>query len=212
MKIAIIGANGRSGQACVEAVLKAGFKVRAGVYHRSTLGPQANLEIIQVDGTKREDIVRLLEDCEAVVSLIGHIKGSPEFIQTDTTKNILEEMRAHGITRLISLTGTGVRQPGDKPSFIDRLLNVSIATIDPARIKDGIRHAELIVQSETDWTIIRVLKLGNGKATTYSLSTTGPARLLTSRATVADVIVDILRHNSHIREAPIISTGRKTDL
>ena len=56
--------------------------------------------------------------------------------------------------RLISLTGTGVRFPGDKITLIDRILNLSISIIDPKRIKDGKNHVTLLKNSDLDWYVM----------------------------------------------------------
>ena len=59
MKIAVIAANGRSGQAFVEAALKAGHSVNAGVRHISTLEPHPNLVITECDATNESQIKQL---------------------------------------------------------------------------------------------------------------------------------------------------------
>ena len=205
MRVAILGANGRSGKACVEAMLAAGHTIRAGIHSSRGTINQANIEYVPFDGTDPASVVELITGCDAVISLVGHIKGSPAFMQTDTIKNVITAMRDQHITRLISLTGTGVRFNGDTPSFIDRFLNLGIKLIDPKRINDGIRHAKIIRDSDIDWTIIRVLKLTNGRAQPYALTSGGPAQITTSRATVAQIIVDILQDEHYYKSAPIIS-------
>ena len=137
MKLAVIAANGRSGKIFVEHALAAGHSVRAGIHHANSLSPHAQLEVIPCDATSVDDLTKLLKDQDAAVSFIGHVKGSPPHVQTDAMQALVSVMRTRGVTRVISLTGTGVRFPGDKISMIDRLLNLSISIIDPARVKDG---------------------------------------------------------------------------
>lgn len=160
---------------------------------------------MQCDATKLEDVEALIKGCDVVVSLIGHIKGSPAFLQTSSTANILSAMKKQGVRRLLSLTGTGVRFEDDTPSFIDKLLNLSIKLIDPERIRDGIAHAEVIKESDTDWTILRVLKLTDLPMHVYELSTTGPARVLVSRQVVADALLRIINENAYSKHSPVIS-------
>ena len=207
--IAVLAANGRSGRLFVEAALKAGYTVKAGVHGQHDFLPNEQLIVIPVDGTKQADVDALVQGSDVVVSLIGHGPKSPATVQTDTIRNTVSAMQTHGVRRLISLTGTGVRIPGDKPSLIDRFANLAISIIDPERIKDGIAHVKLLQASDVDWTVVRVLKLGNGTTNgTVTFSTMGPAELLTPRTRVAYAIVQILNDDLFIKQAPII-TGVK---
>ncbi len=203
--IAVIAANGRTGSVFVGAALDAGYKVRAGVYGEHGFEPHKNLEIVNCNALDIRDVERLLIGADAVVSLVGHGKNSPEYLQTETISHVLAGMNAHGITRLISLTGTGVRFGEDKPSFGDKLANASIKLIDPARVRDGIVHADVMKNSQLDWTIIRVLKLTNGKHRgRVKFSLNGPAEYLTPRRRVAAAILQLLHENTYLRQAPII--------
>lgn len=208
MNVSVLAANGKSGSACVYALLEAGFRVRAGVRGRHDFTPDGQLDVVECDALNSDEVDRLIDGCDAVVSMIGHVPGSPSRLQTEAVSNVLVAMRKYGVTRLISLTGTGVRFDGDQPSIIDRLANSAIKFIDPDRISDGIEHAEVLKRSQLDWTIIRVLKLSNGQhrgGVRFSL--TGPAEFITPRRRVAAATVQLLKENIYIRQAPIITGG-----
>jgi hypothetical protein len=205
MHIAVIAAQGRSGQAFVRAALAAGHTVRAGVGATSPFQPHTLLTTMPCDATNESEVYELTRDVDAVVSLLGHVKGSKADVQTDAMRVVIAAMKRHKITRIVSLTGTGVRRLGDTPSLIDRLANLFIATIDPNRIRDGIKHAEVLDSSGLDVTIIRVLKLGSGGVKPFGLTLHGPAKLLTSRREVAAAIVDVLENNRYIGDYPVIS-------
>lgn len=209
MKIAVVAANGRSGQAFVKAALAAGHQIRAGIYSDAgNYKDTENIAYISCNATSQKDVTSLITGQDAVVSFIGHVPGSANDVQTDSIANIIKCMESMGINRLVSLTGTGVRFEGDKTSLIDKILNLSIRIIDPKRVNDGINHAQAIRQSSLDWTILRVLKLGNGNKSNYSLSSGGPAKILTSRHEVAMAVLEVLQQNSYIRQAPIVSKHR----
>lgn len=203
--IAVIAANGRSGRAFVDAALKAGYRVRAGVRGENSFSPQPNLTVVHCDANVKSDIRQLLDGADAVVSLVGHGRKSPPHLQTKTMQIVTQVMHDLGMKRLISLTGTGVRTPGDTPNMADKIGNAIITLIDPNRIADGIEHARVIEASDLDWTILRVLKLGNGSSTRkVQLSLHGPAELLTPRRRVARAIVQLIEEGSYIRQLPII--------
>ena len=205
MRIAVIAADGRSGRAFVETALAAGHTVRAGIRGSSPFTPQPELEFIQCDATNEAQVDELLQASDAVVSLIGHIRGSNRNVQTIATHTVLAVMQKRGIHRIVSLTGTGVRIPKDKYGIIDILANLFIAKIDPARIQDGIAHVKVLQESDADFTIVRVLKLTGGKERPFNLSDHGPAKYLTSRTEVAKAIVECLEDNRYIRAYPVIS-------
>jgi putative NADH-flavin reductase len=208
VKIAVIAANGRSGKIFVEEALKAGHSVRAGVHRIDTLTPHPHLTIVSCDATKQADLRTLFEGQEAVTSFLGHTNGSPRQMQTTAIQAAQAAMQECGIHRIVSLTGTGVRFPGDVITPLDRLLNFFITIIDPARIHDGRDHVEALKQSDLDWTVIRVLKLLNGPMRSFKLLGHGPTKWFVSRREVPHAVLEVLDHHSFIREAPIIGKER----
>ena len=209
MNIAVIAANGRSGKAFVVQALSAGHSVRAGVYNDNNLDDHPNLTVLDCDATNKDDLTNLIKGQDAVVSFIGHVKGSPAQVQTNAMRALVEAMKEQGVTRLVSLTGTGVRFPGDRITLMDRILNASISVIDPARIKDGKDHVVFLQQTDLDWTVIRVLKLQNVEPKPFTLKQNGPTKLYVGREEVASVVLEVLEQNTFIRQAPIISRNVK---
>jgi putative NADH-flavin reductase len=204
MRIAVIAANGRSGQAFVEAALTAGHSISAGVRGKSYLKSHPSLTVVECDATNEAQLENLLSGQEAVASFIGHVKGSEPNVQTIAIQKVVDVMKALGVKRLISLTGTGVRFPGDKISLIDRFLNLSISIIDPARVKDGKNHVEVLKASDLDWTVIRVLKLQNVPPKPFTLRENGPTKWYVGRQEVAQAVLQVLEQRSFVKQAPII--------
>lgn len=205
MNIAVIAANGRSGKAFVAEALAAGHSVKAGVHGSSDLQPHEQLAVVPCDATKEEDLRMLLEGQDAAVSFIGHVKGSPANVQTDAMNVLVRVMETLDVKRVVSLTGTGVRLPGDKISLVDRFLNFAVSVVDPARVNDGRNHVEVLKQSNLDWTVLRVLKLENIPPMPFTLREHGPTKWVVSRQDVAKAVLQVLEEASFIRQAPILS-------
>lgn len=204
MKIAVIGANGRSGQALVKRALNSGYEVRGGIRGESRLPDHPNLTIQQCDATNEDDVRQLLVGQDAVVSLIGHVRHSPKDVQSIAISNVIKVMKETGMTRLISMTGTGVRFPGDKVGLLGRLMNLILVVFAPPRVKDGRKHARLLQATDLEWTIIRVQKLQNSEPKPYTLREHGPTKFSVSREEVAVAILEVLERRSFIRQAPMI--------
>lgn len=205
MRIAVIAANGRLGKSFVAEALRSGHSVRAGVRDKHDFEPHANLQIVKCDATNADDLRLLCRDVDAVVSAIGHVKGSPAAVQTIATQQLILIMNELGLDRFVDVTGTGVRFDGDKISVVDRVLNSSIEMIDRNRIIDGRNHQEVLKNSNLRWTTIRVLKLQNSKPTPYTLRLHGPTKWYVARKEVAMAICEVLAQDSFIQQAPIIA-------
>ncbi len=205
MKIAVIAANGRSGQVFVERALAEGHEVRGGVLGHGYLPEHDRLTLIHCDATQPDDLRKLFTDQDAVVSLIGHTKDSLPEVQTKAMQKAVAVMDELGLKRLVSLTGTGVRFPDDKITLVDRVLTFGVRLVDPARLKDGRNHVKVLQESDLDWTVIRVLKLQNVSPKPFRLTEHGPTKGYVSREEVAGAILEVLGQHSFIKQSPIIS-------
>jgi putative NADH-flavin reductase len=205
MRIAVIAANGRLGTAFVEAALKAGHMVRAGVRGSHSFAVHPGLEVIECDATKPDELRALFANQDVVMSAIGHVKGSAPDVQTVATKAVVSVMNELNITRYVDVTGTGVRFAGDKVTLVDRFLNFGVGVADPARVKDGIDHQEVLKESDLDWTTVRVLKLQNVPKGSFSLQLHGPTKPYVGREEVAQALLQVIEKDSFIKQAPILS-------
>jgi len=208
MKVIIFGAAGRTGIELVHCARGHGFEVVAFAYRaRSNLCFPVDVAVKQGNALDYDSVRKAIRGSDAVISVLGHVKGSDPFMQTKGMVNIAKAMEETGIKRLLSLTGTGVRVKGDTPSISDRVLNLLVGMVDPERINDGVEHIQVLRKSNLDWTVVRVLKLGNSnrKINKYKLTAGGPAELLTSRKKAARVLVDLVNNKEYAGRLPIIS-------
>jgi putative NADH-flavin reductase len=205
MTIGVFGANGKTGVLLVKEALERGHKVIAGVRGKHAFKTSEFLEIVPCDILNPEQVNSVVEKSDVITSVVGHVKGSPEFVQSEGISNIINSIEKLNKKRLVSLTGTGVRFKNDKITLIDRILNISINLIDPKRIADGKKHVQIIKDTNLEWTIVRVLKLQNTKALKFTLTENGPTKIYTSRHEVATAIIDVLENETFIKKAPIIS-------
>ncbi len=208
MKICIFGADGRTGVEVVKYAKEKSYEVVAFVYsENSNKYLPEGIEIKKGDVMDYTKVVDAIKGSDAVISVLGHIKGSDPLMQTKGMENIVKAMKENGVRRVLSLTGTGARVAGDTPSLIDMLLNFIVKLVDPDRINDGVKHVQVLKSSGLDFTIVRVLKLSKSDESFngYKLTDGGPAELQTSRKKVAQVLVDLVSDNTYINKFPVIS-------
>ena len=117
-KVCVFGADGRTGKILVNKLIKRGdYEVIAAVYGTSK-GLLSGCNVVNCDIRNRDNVKRALKHVDIVISVVGHIKGSDTCFQTEGMKHVVSVMKEMGITRILSLTGTGVRVPGDTPPFL----------------------------------------------------------------------------------------------
>jgi len=207
--VTIFGASGRTGVLLVEGALRAGHQVKAFVRDPEKL-PLADtrLELVQGDAKNEADVARAAEGADAVLSALGHTKTSAKDIQTVATAYIIRAMKTAGVTRLISLTGAGVKAPQDQPKVIDRVFGVLLATFARSVIKDAEAHAELIRKSGLEYVLVRGPRLTDGPYTgSYKLGFIGKeSGTQASRADVADFMLKQLTSDAWLGKAPLVSS------
>lgn len=207
MIIALFGATGKTGRQFLQQALDQGHFVKALVRDPAKVSPHPNLTVVQGDVLSPGDVQRTVEGSDAAVSLFGHVKGSPDTLQTDGTRNIASAMKAAGVRKIISLSGGGLPFEKDKPKFPDRLIRGLMKLVVPTILKDAEAHAEVLRQSGLDWVIVRGPRLNDGPRTgAYRVSWVGVnASTKVSRADLADFILKQVESNSYLRQMPFVS-------
>jgi nucleoside-diphosphate-sugar epimerase len=204
MNIAVLGAHGKSGLVFVEAALEAGHSVRAGIRGANPFHEQQNLTVMQCDATDALATEQLVADQDVVVSLLGHRRGTQHDVQSQAMQTLINLHPKMTFAHVITLTGSGVRMPGDKVRAVDYLITYLLTRIDPQRMKDGAEHVALLQKSPLNFTVLRVFKLTGGALSTFSLSASGPVAYVTSRKTAAAAILRVLGSSEFIRQAPMV--------
>jgi len=207
--IALFGASGQTGQHFLDLALANGFKVKALVRNPKSISQNTtNLSVIMGDVLTIADVRQVVEGVDIVVSLFGHVKGSPEWLQTNGTKNIVLAMHENNVNRIISLSGGGLPFPEkDKPKFIDKLIRTIMKIAVPKILNDAIKHHEVLENSGLEWTIVRGPRLTNDlKTGSYHVGWVGvSASTKISRADLAHFIVSQVDDETYKFQMPFVS-------
>ncbi len=166
MKIALFGATGQTGIECLKQALRAGHTVVASARTPSKLDPyeDKNLQVIEGDVLNPEHPHQVVKDCDIVISLFGHVKDSPADVQTRGTLHIVKAMEKAGISRIISLSGGGLRYEKDQPKIMDKLIKGIMGIVARKILSDAENHAKVLKASGLEWCIVRGPQLKNGPA------------------------------------------------
>ena len=208
MKLTIFGAAGRTGILLVQQALDAGHDVVALVRTPSKLSiKNERLTVVQGDVANLADVENVVEGADAVLSVLGHVKGSAPDILTYAMHNIITAMDKYGVKRLVSMSGASIYAPQDKPKLVNRLIKLFTQAATGSLLQDGQQQLKVLQNSDVDWVIVRGPILTDGPHTgTYRVGWTGVnTGIRVSRADVADFTLKQVTDTTYLRQAPLIS-------
>jgi putative NADH-flavin reductase len=210
-KLLVIWASRGIGLETVKAALLAGHKVRALARSAASIPNQsAALDKVCGDALDSDTIRNTLQDVDVVIQTLG-VDIAPQAIFERTTlfsqstRILVDAMKAAGVKRLIAVTGLGA---GVSRGHGGLLYDAVIFPLLLKRVYDDKDVQEWVIRSSgLDWTIVRPGLLINGPIT-------GRYRVLTvpqdwrfgriSRADVADFIVRQIDDRALIGAAPLL--------
>ena len=208
-KIALFGATGKTGSEFLKLALDSGYLLKALVRNPAKVHlKHHSLEIIKGDVLNTNDVLKTVQGCDIVVSLFGHVKGSPEWLQTTGTRNIVAAMKQAGIQKIISLSGGGLPYPEkDKPKFADKAIRFIMKVAVPKVLNDAIEHKKVLENSGLKWIIVRGPMLTDGSKTgIYRVGWVGVnASTKIARADLADFILKQVEDESFVTQMPFVS-------
>jgi putative NADH-flavin reductase len=210
-KVLVIGASHGIGLETVRAALRAGHSVRALARSATTMPIQdANLDQVSGNALDRDTIWNALQDVDVVIQTLGVdfsaraiFEGTTLF--SESTRTLVDAMKAAGVKRLITVTGLGA---GDSRGHGGLLYDAVVFPLLLKRVYDDKDVQEWIIRSSgLDWTIVRPGLLTNSPAT-------GRYRILTAskdwrfgaigRADVADFLVLLINDRALISTTPLL--------
>ncbi len=208
MKIVVFGASGGTGIKIVEQALAAGHRVTAFVRNPGKVNIQhPNLLFVQGDVMDKVAVENAVAGQEAVISALGPSRPPVPRMMEAAAENIVAAMRKHGVRRLISTTGAGVRDPQDEPKLIDHLIKGLLTLMAGAVLRDSEANVNIIRATDLDWTIVRYPRLTDGAHTgKYRVGYVGKnSGTQLSRADGADFVLKELNEQKYVRQAPVVS-------
>jgi putative NADH-flavin reductase len=208
MKVLVFGASGGVGLQVVKQALEAGHLVTAFVRSPDKLGVNhTNLTVFKGDSTYVTAVEKAITGQEAVISTLSPTRPPVPHMMKTSAENIVAGMKKHGIRRLISTTGAGVRQPEDQPKFADRFFGILLNLLAKEVMMDSAENVKVIQASGLDWTVVRFPRLMDGEHTgKYQAGYIGKASgMQISRADGADFILKELAEKKWLRKLPLVS-------
>ncbi|SDR81991.1 Putative NADH-flavin reductase [Paraoerskovia marina] len=211
MRIALIGATGRTGRLVLEDALRRGHDVSVLVRDSARLAPTSR-EVRVVDGsvTDAESVARLLEGSDAVVSALGPTAKESD-LHAVAARNLVAAMSEHGPRRFVGVSGAGIDVPGDQKSASATAISWLIQRLGGDVVKDKPAEYAVWAASGLDWTLVRPPRLVNGTAGTGELEhdahrSTRSTKVV--RADLARFVLDVVEQGLYVGTAPFVATPK----
>ena len=210
MKIAVVGATGRTGLQVTEQALARGDDVIALARHPGTLPRQGpGMVSAAVDVLDRAVLADTLAGAVAVVSALGiGASRQPTVVYSEGTANLLHAMDAHGIRKLAVISAVPAGPRTEQPFVQRRMIIPVLDRVFGATYADMRRMEALLRGSDLDWVCLRPPRLVGKKATRrYRLEASRPlphARSITC-ADLATALLDSLTRPDLYRRAAYVA-------
>jgi putative NADH-flavin reductase len=205
MRIAIIGASGRTGLHVLERGSERGYEVTSVVRNPDKLSGLTATETVVAKADARDlaGQTQALRGADAVVFALGPegLKNADHEIQREGIATTLAAMKAAKVRRLVAVSASGHSTDGDG-IFMRYAAKPIVQSILKDSFTDMKAMEQHIRESDTEWTIMRPPNLtdkpGHGKY--KSRITKNPSGFSLTRADLADAILDALENPETVRQ------------
>jgi putative NADH-flavin reductase len=165
MKLALLGATGKTGGHALEYALAAGHHVRVLVRTPAKLTTtHERLEVVQGDATKVEDCARVVHGCDAVVAALGPPGLGATTLRQDAARALAAAMKQQGVRKIVWLSALGV---GDNIAQAKRsswLATMFIKLVLKKTYVDADAAEQVLRASGVDYVLCRPPQLTNRSA------------------------------------------------
>jgi putative NADH-flavin reductase len=220
MKIAIIGASGKTGIWLVRESLKRGYQVVAVCRNVSKdkldeFASHHGFTIITAPVVSDEVMLSsALSGCNAVIAILMTVR---DLKATELVSSLVKATATHNVRRLVFTAGevTAVPEKGENFTLRQRLLEKLgrlISLFTPYSMTDMVKASVMIRElSDWEWTIVRAPTLRETQATGYSLCEISEvtSKHFLSREDYAVCMVDSLSKSDHYRRILTVVSSKQ---
>jgi len=207
MKIALIGATGKSGKFLLKQLLHLGIPVKVLLRTPESLPIKSPLvEQIKGDARNYDAVHTLVTNCQAVISTLGQPAGESA-IFSQATRNVLRAMDSLHIQRYILTTGLNVDTPSDRKGPASKFATQWMQTNYPETTKDKQEEYNLLSKSDVAWTLVRLPMIEQTDARHQIIVSLEdcPGDTI-SAADLAQFLFDQLSDETYLKKAPFIAS------
>jgi putative NADH-flavin reductase len=209
MRIAVVGATGRTGRLVIDQALGRGHAVVALARHPEAVqSDHARLRSVAGDVCHRESLVGSFDGCDAVVSALGvGTSQAATEVYSAGIANVLAEMSAAGTSRLAVISAYPAGPREDRSRFGDRVVGAILWRFFGATYTDMQRMEEILESSDAQWVALRPPRLVDKPPTgSYRIGAVPPPGGRALRyGDLATALLDVLDQREFFRAAAYVT-------
>ncbi|UOQ56367.1 SDR family oxidoreductase [Leucobacter allii] len=211
MKIALLGATGRTGTELMSQALDAGHEVVAYVRRPDALTSREGLSIVGGQLDDREALTRALDGCDAVAVALGpKISQHNAPIMATAVPPVIAAAKANGVKRVVVLSALGV---GDTFANTRYPYRFGCRTFLAANFRDHVAGESQLAGSGLDWTTVHPGPLSDAPRTARPLivdaksGTKMPRAPRTRRSDVAAAMLAMIEDPATIGKQMLLTSA-----
>jgi len=190
------------GKHVVQQAMEAGHQVKVLVRSPEKLGDMQNkVEAITGDVRSLDNVQQTVQGVDAVVNALGNSYGDKTQagdICSVGTRNILDAMKVEGVKRIVTVSSMGV---GDSWNDFPLAMKPVLWMFLGKALADKEIQEKNIMESSTEWTIVRPPRLTDGPKTGNYMAKSKWRPSSCSRADVADFCLKALETSEYNSKA-----------
>jgi nucleoside-diphosphate-sugar epimerase len=208
MKIAVFGSTGQTGRLVVQEALRRGDEVTVLVRepHR-VLIDHPRLTVLAGNPTSSADVERCVKGADAVIHCLGiggKGTGARTTLVSDSVKAVLESMKSHNVSRIVSMSVIGAG--GSGPLIANRIVIPLFFRWLLPIIEDKDRVEAALRESEAEWICVRFPSIIDGPVKPLRISADGRGIGLSITAiSAARFLLEQATSSEHLRTTPSVS-------
>lgn len=202
-RILVAGASGRTGRLLLAEALERGYIVTALVRDPRRLEVEhERLRAVTGDVRRPEAVAPAMQGQDAVISLLSHGSAPVVDIFSVGTRVLADAAESAGVRRFVAVSAAPVGvDPSRLPLAVRAVMlipHLNVVYEDMARME-----RDLMARGGLDWTIVRPALLTDAAGDRRFRIVMGdlvPGGITTSRADLADYLLELVETGAHIRE------------
>lgn len=206
MRIAVLGATGRTGKVVVDQALARGDAVVAVVRRPDAVAPRHNLAVRAADALDQSSLREALADADAVVSALGFPRNQPAYAAS--MRAVLDALDGSSASRLSAISASPAG-PREEMALVERSLMLPVLDRFFGQTYADLRAMEAVLAAgPISWVAVRPPRLVDKAATgRYRLDGDHPLRDARSirRADLATSLLDVLAREDIQRRAVYVA-------
>lgn len=208
MNVLLFGASGGIGREVRQQALAAGHQLVLFARNPSALEPITDRErVIEGDIADAILVGNALAGVDGVVSVLGPTSNTKDQVALFETfaQTLVAAMGAHGVRRVVTISGGAVDVAGDRKSLRARIVSAMVRRIVPHVVQAKQRELDVFAASDLEWVAPRPPRVVEGPATGRYAVGNGAKGLRITQGDLAQFIVRQLTEDDYLRQAPFVS-------